>query len=177
MKMGDGGFRPAFNTQFATDTTSQLIVGVAVTNVGSDHGQLPPMLAQLRARYDRSPDAVVADGGYADHATVAALAQQDCTLYAPARRARPRRQARPGVRWVAPAVAAWRERMTTPGAHAIYRERGATAECVNALARNRGLQQFRVRGLAKVRAIVLWFAVAHNVLRGVALRAAAGGPA
>ncbi|MFO0714549.1 MAG: hypothetical protein U0353_32205 [Sandaracinus sp.] len=35
MKMGDGGFRPAYNVQYATDTESRVIVGVAVTNVGS----------------------------------------------------------------------------------------------------------------------------------------------
>jgi Transposase DDE domain len=63
--------------------------------------------------------------------------------------------------------------MRTAAAHAIYRERAATSECVNALARNRGLRQFVVRGLRKVRAIVLWFALAHNLLRAAALRRAA----
>ena len=43
-------------------------------------------------------------------------------------------------------------------------------ECINAIARNRGLQQFGVRGLDKVRAVVLWFALAHNLLRAVELR-------
>ncbi len=36
----------------------------------------------------------------------------------------------------------WRQRMATDEAKAIYRQRAATAECVNALARNRGLQRF-----------------------------------
>lgn len=36
MKMPDGGFRPAFNAQLATDTASQIIVGVTVVNEGSD---------------------------------------------------------------------------------------------------------------------------------------------
>ena len=36
MKMPDGGFRPAFNVQFATDTKTQVITGVEVTNSGSD---------------------------------------------------------------------------------------------------------------------------------------------
>jgi len=73
-----------------------------------------------------------------------------------------------------PAVAAWRARMGTPEAQAIYKERAATAECVNAQARNRGLRQFLVRGLPKVRAIALWYALAHNLMRAVALGAAAG---
>jgi Transposase DDE domain len=69
-------------------------------------------------------------------------------------------------------VAAWRQRMATPEAQAIYKDRAATAECVNALARNRGLRQLLVRGVAKVKAIALWYAVAHNLLRTVSLRAA-----
>jgi transposase len=35
MKMGDGGFRPAYNVQFATTCDSQVIVGMAVVNAGS----------------------------------------------------------------------------------------------------------------------------------------------
>jgi hypothetical protein len=63
--------------------------------------------------------------------------------------------------------------MNTPEAKEIYKDRAATAECVNAIARNRGLRQFVVRGLKKVRAVALWFALAHNLMRGVALRAMA----
>ena len=41
------------------------------------------------------------------------------------------------------AVGAWRERMGTAEAKAIYKERAATAECVNAQARERGLTRLR----------------------------------
>ena len=68
-------------------------------------------------------------------------------------------------------MAAWRQRMASAEAQAIYKERAATAECVNALARNRGLRQLLVRGVAKVKAIALWYAIAHNLLRTVSLRA------
>ena len=61
--------------------------------------------------------------------------------------------------------------MGTAEAQTIYKERAATAECVNALARQRGLQQFRVRGLAKVRTVAVWFALAHNLRRWAVLRA------
>jgi hypothetical protein len=63
--------------------------------------------------------------------------------------------------------------MATVEAQTIYKERAATAECVNAVARNRGLRQFPVRGLPKVKAVLLWFALAHNLMRSVALRTAA----
>ena len=56
MKFSDGGCRPGYNVQFATDTASGVIVGVEVTNAGNDGEQLPPMLDQLEERYERVPD-------------------------------------------------------------------------------------------------------------------------
>jgi IS5 family transposase len=56
------------------------------------------------------------------------------------------------------------------GGKTIYKERASTAECVNALARNRGLYQFLARGLKKVKAVALMFALAHNLVRAAALR-------
>src|ERR1700720_4707654 len=43
MKMARGGFRPAYNVQFATDTKSPAIAGVSVDNSGSDMGKMLPM--------------------------------------------------------------------------------------------------------------------------------------
>jgi hypothetical protein len=62
--------------------------------------------------------------------------------------------------------------MGTPQAKEIYNDRASTADCVNAISRNRGLRQFLVRGLGleKVRAVALCFAIAHNLMRAVALR-------
>jgi hypothetical protein len=70
-------------------------------------------------------------------------------------------------------VAAGRAWRATAKAQEIYKDRAATAECVHAQARNRGLVRLLVRGLRKVKAIALWFAVAPNVMRGLSLRAAA----
>jgi len=47
--------------------------------------------------------------------------------------------------------------------------RASMAECVNAQARNRGLTRLLVRGKAKVRCVVLLHALAHNLMRMVAL--------
>ena len=176
MKMADGGFRPAFNAQLAADTASGVIVGVDVGDVGSDHGQLGPMVRQLERRHGRAPGAMLVDGGYVVLDELAALSESYCgtTLYAPPTTPRdPTRDRHAPLPDDHPAVAAWRLRMGTPEAKAIYRERAATAELVNAQARNRGLRLLRVRGLAKVRAVLLWFALAHNLLRAVALRRAA----
>ena len=63
------------------------------------------------------------------------------------------------------AVAQWRARMAGQDIKEIYKQRAATAECVNALARNRGLQRLPVRGLVKVRAVAMLYALAHNLMR------------
>ena len=68
-----------------------------------------------------------------------------------------------------PEVAEWRQRMGTEEAKEIYKQRAATAECVNAQARNRGLIRLLVRGLQKVKAVALWLATVHNMARGFAL--------
>ena len=72
-------------------------------------------------------------------------------------------------------MGAWRVRMGTAEAKEIYKERASTAECGNALARNRGLRQWLVRGLEKVRAVTLWYALAQNMMRSMALPAAGSG--
>ena len=174
MKMGDGGFRPAFNVQLATATDSQVITGADVTNSGGDQGQLVPMVDQHQQRYDRVPDEALVDGGFAKKEDIEKVEQGGTKVYAPVQKSKdPERDAHTPRPDDTPAVAQWRQRMATDEAKVIYRQRAATAECVNALARNRGLQRFLVRGLRKVKAVVLWYVLAHNMMRAAALRAAA----
>ena len=176
MKMADGGFRPAHNVQFATDTESQVITGVEVVNTGSDQGQMSPMVEQHQKRYGRAPDEMLVDGGYAKHDDIEKVSSPEngTTVYAPVQKPknadRDPHDPRPGD---SETIAEWRQRMGTEEAKEIYKERASTAECVNAIARNRGLRQFLVRGLEKVRAVALWYALAHNLMRAVTLRAEA----
>ena len=174
MKMADGGYRPAFNVQLASATDSQIITGVDVTNSGGDQGQLAPMVEQHVQRYQQPPQEVLVDGGFAkkDDIDQVSPPQGGTTVYAPVMKSKdPDRDAHTPRPDDSPAVAEWRQRMATEAAKQIYRERAATAECVNAIARNRGLQRFLVRGLEKVKAVVLWYVLAHNLMRMVALRA------
>jgi len=176
MKMSDGGFRPAFNVQLATATDSQVITGMDVTNSGGDQGQMAPMVEQHQERYDERPKEALVDGGFVKKADIDAVSppQGGTTVYAPVMESKdPQRDSHTPRDDDSPAVAEWRKRMATDEAKAIYRERASTAECVNALARNRGLQRFLVRGLRKVKAVVLLYALAHNLMRAVALRALA----
>lgn len=172
MKMGDGGFRPAYNGQFAVDTETQIVVGVDVSNSGSDQGQLVPMLEQLEERYEVIPPESLVDGGFASLKEIEKASEMGTEVYAPV--AKPKDETRdPHVPLStdSPAVARWRQRMGTPEAKEIYKQRASTVECVNALARNRGLQRLLVRGLDKARAVLLWFAIAHNMMRTLSLGA------
>lgn len=175
MKMAHGGFRPAYDVQFATDTSTQVIAGVLVSNQGNDKGLLGQMQAQLAERYGLRPQEALVDGGYVHYGDFDAVSQQGTVIYAPPSNYRSQ-QADPYLPQPKdlPSIAAWRQRMATPAAQAIYKQRAATAECVNAIAHNRGLQAFLVRGLAKVKAVALWFALLHTLVRGRALRLAAG---
>jgi transposase len=170
MKMADGGFRPAYNVQFATTPESQIIVGVEVNNCGSDLGQLSPMLEQVEQRYEQCPAEWLADGGFARTADIEDAHRGGTTVYAPVRH--PRNSSRdPHVALPddSEAIIQWRQRMGSDAAKEIYKQRAATAECVNAIARGRGLTQFLVRGLNKVKAVALWYALAHNLMRTVTL--------
>ena len=178
MKTADGGFRPAYHFQFGTATSSQVIVGVDVETTGSDAGQMVPMVEQVKERSETVPGEVLVDGGFAQHDQIEAASVPGLggTVYAPVPKPKDpqvdRHAPKPGD---SAAVAAWRERMGREEAKAIYKGRAATAECVNAEARGRGLIHLWVRGLAKVKAIALWHALAHNLLRAASLRAAAAG--
>jgi len=166
MKGPDGGTRPSYNGQFSTDTASQIIVGVSVDNGGADSDQLPLMTEQLHQRYGRTPKETLADSGYRSFEHMERASALGTTVYAPVAEPRSdKRKKDQPVRGDSPAIAEWRLRMDTEQAKAIYRERAATAECVNAQARNRGLRQFLVRGTKKVRAVLLWYALAHNLWR------------
>ena len=67
MKRADGGYRPAYNGQFVSDTASQVIVGVAAATAGTDMAQLTPMIEQVSDRYGQHPAEWLVDGGYPAH--------------------------------------------------------------------------------------------------------------
>lgn len=176
MKMADGGFRPAYNVQYSTVCDGQVVVGVDVVTVGSDQGQLPPMLDQIENRFEQRPQEVLVDGGFAKLADIEKVqAEGRCKVYAPVPKPKKDTVDRHEPKATDSAeVAEWRKRMGTKKAKKIYKERAATAECVNAQTRNRGLRQFLVRGLEKVKCVAKWFAIAQNMARSFALQPQSG---
>ncbi len=171
MKMPDGGFRPAYNVELATDKDSGVIVGVGVTAQGTDAGQALPMEEQVVQRTGQHPKDYLMDGGFATREDITTLEQRGVTVYAPVKlpRNKPEEERYQPRYGDSKEVARWRQRMATQEAKEVYRERGSTAEWANAQVRQHGVSQFTVRGLAKVTTVMLLVAVAHNLLRWVAL--------
>ena len=169
MKMGDGGFRPAYNVQFATDGGTRMIVSVDVSNNGSDGGQMAPMHERVCARYGKVPDKYAVDGGFATVEDITQVEQSGSQVAAPMTH-EDRIRKRGGDPYARRAtdtdeMASFRQRMTTDDAKAVLKQRPSIAEFPNAECRNRGLHQFRVRGLDKVRTVSLWHAITFNFMR------------
>lgn len=171
MKMADGGFRPAYNMQIVAAPTSQVILAVDIDTSGSDRGLVRAALAGLEARGIVPCDYLV-DGGFAKNEDIEWAHARGIRLSCPPTQSKhgtdpyaPREDDGPGV-------ADWRHRMAGEAGKALYRER-SKLECVNAWARRMGLLRLLVRGKRKARATLLWFALAHNMLRAFSLRKAA----
>ena len=171
MKMPDGGFRPAYNVELATDQAQGIIVGVTVIKEGTDAGQALPMEEQVVERTGRHPGAYLMDGGFATREDITALEERDVTVYAPVKlpKSKPEEERYQPRYGDSPQVVRWRQRMATEEAKAVYRQRGSTAEWANAQVSQHGVSRFTVRGVAKVTSVMLLVAVGHNLLRWAAL--------
>jgi transposase len=242
MKQGDGGFAPSYNMQVSADTTAGVVVGVEVTQAGSDYEQLIPAVEVVEGNMGRPPQQVVADGGYTSRGNIVAMAEKGVDFvgsmddgaaqsagqlsrrgidpaYGPAafvhnpetntytcpegqtlslaqRQELPgavayryqaqvsacaacpfKMQCCPQAEWrtfsvvqEAAPVVAFRAKMDTEQAKAIYRQRGRWAEFPNAWIKEKiGLRQFRTRGLAKVRMEALWVCLTYNIQQWIRL--------
>lgn len=168
MKMPDGGFAPAMNVQFAADTESRAIVGVAVINAGVDTGQSQPLRRQVEDRTGQKVQEHLVDGGYLTHEDVERADEQNVALYTPPKPPR-NKEARGSEYEPMPgdsdAIKRWRVRMGSEEGKQIYKQRAATSETVNAdVKTHRGLVQLTVRGLAKTKCVALWSALAYNIM-------------
>lgn len=175
MKMPDGGWRPAYNGQLIGDPLANVVVGVDVDTSGSDHGWITPMLRQIQQRYGRTPSELLVDGAFSRAEDIEWAARPEngtvAVFMAPTQSKHGTDPYKPRERDGA-GVAAWRERMASAAGQAVYKLRGLH-ERINADLRERGLTRLTVRGKAKVRIILLWHALAHNLMRGLSLRRAA----
>jgi transposase len=177
MKMGNGGYDPAYNVQFASDGDARVIVGVDVTNAGTDGGELAPMHKKICSTYGKTPQKELVDGGFAtkEGVTAVEIAGTEVVSTVPRSEQLEKHGKDPHARQKGDTdqYASFRARMAEPEYQELYRWRPSIAEFPNADCRNRKLRQFCVRGLVKVKAVALWHALAFNFLRMINLGALA----
>lgn len=169
MRCAGGGLGSGCNLQFAVCTDSHAIVGVQETGRRNDRGLMRPMVEQLEDRYGCRPARVLVDTRYACKADIEWFGASGA-LSTPPPAAKEdvkpdtlrRRAAR--LRREAPALQAWRARMESAAGKAVYRRR-QRIEAVNGNLKHRGLGRLTGRGFAKVRAVALLHALAHNLWR------------
>jgi transposase len=169
MKTANGGFDPAYNVQFATDADVRIIVGVDVTNEGTDGGELPRMHEKVTRDYGKMPKRVLVDSAYAtkDSVTFVEAAGTEVVSSVPRRDQLEKHGKDPHARQKGDTdeYVKFRQRMDQEEYQDLYQQRPSVAEFPNADCRNRNLRQFPVRGLKKVKAVALWHALAFNFLR------------
>lgn len=173
MKMADGGTRPAFNVQLATTDETRIIVGWDVTNAGSDAGLMTPMLEQIEEHYGERPKEHLTDGGFSSNEDIEDVESHGTTVFSPVKAVN--NKLKKGIDPFMPqkgdseTIGNWRKRMGTEAAKAIYKLRSSIAEFPNAVFRNCGLRQFRVRGLDKTKSATLWHVLSYDLRRIVSL--------
>ena len=175
MKMGDGGFRLAYNIQFATGLESRVIFGVdTVTHL--DPGSSAKMIAIVSSRLSiigmNSPKRWVGDSAYSSASDLNLVSDMfpDLYYYAPPQVNKgqdPKKNKKTDTQ----AIIQWREKIDTKEANELYKKRCSTAEFSNAQVKNHGLKEFLVRGIEKVKSMSILHAISHNILRCFDLRA------
>lgn len=167
MKMACGGFRPAYNIQFATTKKGRAIIGVNIINRGNDNGSILSMIEKTHKDYGITPSRWLVDCGYADYQEISRVAElyKGCKIYMPPKMSRIPTDPHKILPTDTVGIIELRHRMNTDEAKHIYKGRGSTAEFSNAQCRNKGLQQFFVRGLRRIKAVTIRFALTHNMQR------------
>jgi transposase len=185
MRCADGAVRASYNVQIAATTDHGFITAIMATDRRNDSGLVRPMFEESEQRLGRSIKRVLADTGFAQLDDIAALGSRpEAPVGVYIHPPKDRTDVKPATLLVRQrererepqTIKDWRQRMTTNEAEAIMQKRGRI-ERVNANFKNRGFGTLLVRGLAKVQAIGLWHALAHNLTIALRLRVMAASAA
>lgn len=147
-----------------------LIVAARVTQAAADNHSLLPMVEEVERVCGRRPRRVLADAGYFSLANVQEAERRGIDLYVPdSNLARELNRGQRGPAHNAPTHPAQRrlrQKLRTRAGRALYLRRKALAEPVmGVLKEQRGMRQFRCRGLRRVAVEWMLAAIAYNLTR------------
>jgi transposase len=82
MKQPDGGYAPSYNVQVSTDGAAGAIVGVGVTQSGSDYRELEAGVERVEENLG-TPKQMVVDGGFVSRENILALNEKQVEIIGP----------------------------------------------------------------------------------------------
>lgn len=171
MVSADKAFIQGYNAQAAVDTESQVVVACELTNEAGDVRQMAPLVDGVERVTGRRPGEVLADAGYWSEKNVQLLDERGIACLIPPDKVRHRHWREANSLPPRPSPeASPREKMRyalrLPANRERYRMREQTVEPVfGQIKEGRGLRQFLLRGLAKVRALWRLDCAVHNLLK------------
>ena len=169
-----GGFALGYTGEIAV-SDDHLIVAQRVTQNATDNASLTPMIDQVKLRCGAPPGAALADSGLFSIDNIEQLEQQNIDAYVPDSNLACELNLGTRCRVKARAAAhrRMRAKLRSPVGQATYARRKAVVEPVfGVLKQQRGMRQFRTRGLQNVNNEFTLAALAFNITRLHALCAA-----
>ena len=166
---GSDGFVQAYNAQAAVESTTQLIVGQAVTQEANDKQQVVPMVETIEQQAEQKPEQLLADSGYCSGRNLEHLESKGIDAYVATERQKhgEKKACQHGpLPRGATRVDRMRRKVQTKAGAAIYAGRKSIVEPVfGQIKRARGFRQFLLRGIEKVRAEWALVCMTHNILK------------
>jgi transposase len=169
-----GGFALGYTGEIAV-SDDHLIVAQRVTQNAADNASLTPMVDQVEQRCGAPPGAALADSGFFSIDNLNRMEQRNIDAYVPDSNLACALNLGTRCRVKARAAAhrRMRAKLRSPAGEATYARRKAVVEPVfGVLKQQRGMRQFRTRGLENVNQEFTLATLAFNITRLHALRAA-----
>lgn len=165
-------FVQGYNAQVAVDGLAQIIVGQYVTQRTNDKQELLPMARQIKARFGRLPDNILADSGFCSEANLKAEEWEELgitNLFIPPGREEKGKRAPAPVGRIpkdATVVELMRRKLKTKAGHNIYRLRKSIVEpAIGQIKCALDFDTFRLRGLTQVEQEWSFVCTIHNILK------------
>jgi len=169
-----GGFVLGYTGEIAV-SDDHLIVAQRVTQNATDNASLEPMLDRTEQRCGAPPAAALADSGFFSIKNLEQMEQRNVDGYVPDSNLACELNLGSRCRLKACAAAhrGMRAKLRSPAGQAAYARRKAVVEPVfGVLKQQRGMRQFRTRGLQNVNNEFTLATLAYNITRLRAMRAA-----
>jgi transposase len=164
MKMADGGFRPAYNVQVVSPKAGPFVVTLDVETNGSDRGLIRPAAEDVQAAHGPVTSAWLADAGFTSAKDIEWAHDRGIAIYCPPIKSKHGTDPYAVRKDDGPGAQEWRGRMASDAGKQFYKDR-AICECIHGRWRQWNLHQLTVRGITKVKAVLLWYAIANNILQ------------